>query len=101
MFIVPISSFSGLELDAQATNQVAQAAKPAVPFSQVFSTAIENLKETQAQSAKDAYDLAMGNVDDLHRVMINSEKAAAALELTVQLTSKAVNAYKEISSMQV
>lgn len=101
MFIVPISSFSGLELESQTSVQPAQAGGVAVPFSQVFSAAIENLKETQAQSAKDAYDLAMGNIDDLAKVMINSEKASAALELTVQLTSRAVNAYKEISSMQV
>ncbi len=101
MFIVPITSFTGLELDTQVSNNATQVNKAVIPFSQIFNTAVENLKETQAQSAKDAYDLAMGNIDDLHRIMINSEKAAAALELTVQLTNRAVSAYKEISSMQV
>ena len=100
MFITPMSlPIQGISQDI--TNQTVNSTKPNIPFADVFSSAIDNLKETQAQSTKDDYDLAMGNVDELHRVMINSEKAAAALELTVQLASRAINAYKEISQMQV
>jgi flagellar hook-basal body complex protein FliE len=42
----------------------------------------------------------MGQSDDLHNVMIQAEQAALALELTVQVTSKAINAYNEIMRMQ-
>ena len=37
---------------------------------------------------------------DIFKVMINAEKAAIALELTVQVTSKAISAYNEIMRMQ-
>lgn len=63
--------------------------------------AVENLKETQIQSQQDNYDLAMGNTDNLAAIMINSAKADAAVTMTVQLTSRAVNAYKEIMQMQI
>ena len=33
--------------------------------------------------------------------MIDATKASTAIETTVQLTTRAVNAYKEIMSMQV
>ena len=71
------------------------------PFADVLKNAVENLKETQIQSQQDNYDLAMGNTDNLAAIMINSAKADAAVTMTVQLTSRAVNAYKEIMQMQI
>lgn len=106
MFIVPITPMT-LTTEINKTSgieHVAQQAKPttgSLPFAQMFQQAIENVKETQAVSDHDAYQLAMGNVDDLHTVMINSAKAVTALELTTQITSKAVNAYNEIMRMQI
>ena len=72
-----------------------------IPFSDVFRDVYENLAEQQEISDRDALDLSLGNSDDLHNIMINSEAAAIALELTVQLTSKALNAYNEIMRMQI
>ena len=67
----------------------------------MLKNAVENLKETQIQSQQDNYDLAMGNTDNLAAIMIKSAKADAAVTMTVQLTSRAVNAYKEIMQMQI
>ncbi|WP_312643770.1 flagellar hook-basal body complex protein FliE [Hydrogenoanaerobacterium sp.] len=102
MFIVPISQMPAI---APIEKSAVQAARPeantGMPFKQIFEEAVDNLRETQAQSNEDAYRLAMGQADDLHNIMINSEKAATALELTVQLTSRAVAAYNEIMRMQI
>lgn len=70
-------------------------------FGEIFKKAFENLEETQEIVAKDNYNMAMGNFDNLHQAMINSEKAATALELTTQITSRAVSAYNEIMRMQI
>ncbi|MEG1448594.1 MAG: flagellar hook-basal body complex protein FliE [Oscillospiraceae bacterium] len=70
-------------------------------FGEIFKKAFENLEQTQAVTEKDNYDMAMGNFDNLHQAVINSEKAATALELTTQLTSRAVSAYNEIMRMQI
>ncbi|SES79686.1 flagellar hook-basal body complex protein FliE [Anaerobranca gottschalkii] len=45
--------------------------------------------------------LAAGENVDLHDVMIATEKANIALQLTVQVRNKAVDAYNEIMRMQV
>lgn len=104
MFIVPISQMPspqsiGLTAPVETPAQTENGAK--LPFADVFQAALDNVRETQAASAQDAYDLSMGNIDDLHTVMIQSEKAATAIELTTQLASRAVNAYNEIIRMQV
>lgn len=70
-------------------------------FGEIFKKAFENLEQAQDIVAKDNYDMAMGNFDNLHQAMINSEKAATALELTTQITSRAVSAYNEIMRMQI
>lgn len=104
MFIVPISQMSmkTIEQVRQASNDgQALLETNKIPFSDTFSEVLKEARETQAVSDQDAYKLAMGTVDDLHTVMINSEKATAALELTVQLTTRAINAYNEIMRMQV
>jgi flagellar hook-basal body complex protein FliE len=103
MFIVPISQMPPVS-SLQEASKINPASAPAyaeIPFSDVFKDAVGNLQESQKTSAEDALDLALGNSDDLHTVMINSEIAATALELTVQLKSRAVNAYNEIMRMQV
>ncbi len=103
MFIVPITpmpSIASLE-ETLKVSQPVQSAGSALPFSEVFRQAIETVQETQAISQQDAYDLAMGKSDDLHTVMINSEKAVTAIEMTVQLATRALAAYNEIMRMQV
>lgn len=70
-------------------------------FGQIFKNAFETLEETQEQAKEDSYNMAMGDYDNLHQMMINSEKAATALELTTQITSRAVSAYNEIMHMQI
>lgn len=103
MFIVPISKMPSIGSIEQLTQ--VQKTEPqggtTIPFADVLSGAMDAMKETQAQSQQDSYNLAMGTMDDLHTMKINSEKAAAAMELTVELTTRAINVYNEIMRMQV
>lgn len=70
-------------------------------FSNVFSEAIKNV-ETDLKQAQDlSNQLVTGEVQDLHQVMIQMEKANLGLQLTVQVRNKAVEAYQEIMRMQV
>lgn len=102
MFITPISKLTTISELSQSVPAIATTENSvSIPFAEMFQDAINNVVTTQAQSHQDAYDLALGKTDDLHTIMINSEKAATAIELTVQLTSKAVSAYNEIMRMQV
>ena len=101
MFIVPISQMSPVTLEKTTSVETGVGAESSVPFADVLASAIEATKETMAVAQQDSYRLAMGEMDDLHTMMINSTKATAALELTVEVTSRAVSAYNEILRMQV
>lgn len=72
-----------------------------IPFSNVLKDAINEYEDLQQVTEQDTNSLAMGEADNLAQIQINSLKAQAALQTTVQLTSRAVNAYKEIMQMQV
>lgn len=70
-------------------------------FADTLSDAIKNFKNSNKESDIASLDLLTGNTDELHSVMIASEKAEIALNLTVAIRNKAVDAYKEIMNMQV
>lgn len=99
MYIVPITpmKFGTFQGEEETSVQNAQSSS----FSDILKNAVKTLEETQAQSQQDNYNLAMGNTDNLAALMINSAKAEAAVTMTVQLTSRAVSAYKEIMQMQI
>lgn len=101
MFIVPISQMSSFAELQKQTSDTQQAAGTHMPFADVLQDAVKTMQETQEVSRQDAYDLAMGRSDDLHSVMIHSTQASTALKLTVELATRAVNAYKEIMQVQI
>ena len=100
MFIQPISPIQTLDVNSQA-QAVGNSNAAKIPFSGVLQDAVENLQETEKIANQGSYDLAMGNTDDLSGLMIDGTKYATALEFTVQLSTRIVNAYKEVMQMQV
>ncbi|WP_313119110.1 flagellar hook-basal body complex protein FliE, partial [Proteiniclasticum ruminis] len=46
-------------------------------------------------------DFAAGKTDDLHNVMIGVEEARLSMELAVQVRNKIIEAYKELTQMQL
>lgn len=90
----------------QATLPAAAASKPqAAPegtsFQQFFSEALGEVNQLQLQSQQASLKLAAGQIQDLAEVTIAAEKASVALQLTMQVRNKAVDAYQEIMRMQV
>lgn len=82
-------------------------AEPATPaatakeFGQFLTEALSNVEAAQAEAADAAQRLATGEIRDVAEVMIASEKASLALQLTVQVRNKVLEAYQEIMRMQV
>jgi flagellar hook-basal body complex protein FliE len=54
------------------------------------------VEETEAAAKMDAYKLSVGEMDDMHTMMINAAKADIALQTMVQLRNKFLDAYSEI-----
>ena len=99
MFIVPIEPMKPMTFSESGGTLKAPVKQNT--FQNVLSNAINALNETQAASRYDAYQLAFGNVDNLGEVMINTLKAESMIQTTVQITSRVINAYKEIMSIQI
>lgn len=99
MYIVPITptQLTGI-VD---TTQQATTANAQLPFQDILQQAMRDAEQTQAVSETDANLLALGEVDDLAQVQINTLKATSALQTTVSLTSRVVSAYKEIMQMSI
>jgi flagellar hook-basal body complex protein FliE len=70
-------------------------------FKDILTEALQKLESTGDENAQAALDLLTGNTDDLSNTMIASQKTEIALELTVAIRNKAIDAYKEIMNMQV
>lgn len=84
------------------------AAKPAsvettgtTGFKDVLSEALQKFDSIGDENAQTTLELMTGNTDDLSNVMITAQKAEIAVELTVAIRNKAMDAYKEIMNMQV
>ena len=70
-------------------------------FSALLGDALN--KVNQLQREKDEYKelLITGEIDNLHDVTIAGEKANIALQLTLSIRNKVVEAYREIMRMQI
>ncbi|MFS8541974.1 MAG: flagellar hook-basal body complex protein FliE, partial [Tissierellales bacterium] len=70
-------------------------------FSSLLKDALNKVNALQLQSDEYKQLLATGDVDNLHDVTIAAEKASIALQLTLAIRNKVVEAYQEIMRMQV
>ncbi len=100
MFIVPITPMEKMDFSSTEKVTAVKDVKENA-FSSILDSAIENFKEADKLSDIDGAGLSLGNADDLAQIQINMLKAETMLQTTVQITSRAVNAYKEIMSIQV
>lgn len=78
-----------------------QAAAGEGSFGQFLQDAMQEVNNLQLESQDMKQQLITGNVEDIHQVMIAAEKANVALQLTVQIRNKVIEAYQEIMRMQV
>ncbi len=70
-------------------------------FEQLLAQGLEKVNQLQKESDSSNILLASGQIDSIHRVMIDAEKANIALQFTVQIRNKIIDAYNEIMRMQI
>ena len=70
-------------------------------FATVFQSAIDNVRETDAQRVELEYKLATGQLDNPAQVGIAAYKNEIAVSLLVQMRNKALDAYNELKNMSV
>jgi len=70
-------------------------------FAGVLRNALQSVNDLQLEADELSRRLAEGTVENIHEVTIAAEKAALALELTVQVRNKVIEAYQELMRMPV
>lgn len=70
-------------------------------FGEFVSNALKKVNTLQKEDENLKKMLSIGEVDNIHSAMIASEKADLALQLTLNIRNKVVDAYKEIMRMQI
>lgn len=70
-------------------------------FAGFLQNSLREVNELQLNAEKLDRQLAAGTLENVHEATIAAEKAALALELTVQVRNKIIEAYQEIMRMPV
>lgn len=88
-----------LNMDIQSTQRKDN--RNGTSFADFLNNAISKVNDLQLQSEDLNTALAAGKTDNIHQVMIAAEKAEIALQFTVQVRNKILDAYQEIMRMPV
>lgn len=70
-------------------------------FADFLKESLNQVSQADAQSNDMTNKLIRGENVDLHQVLIAGQKASVAMQLTMEVRNKAVEAYQEIMRMQM
>ena len=102
-----ISQFYNISSNAireAANNSSAAKINQGTEFASLFDKAVENLNTTNSylsDAENEELRWALGETDNTHELTIALQKASTALQYTVAVRDKALEAYKEIMQMQI
>ncbi|MBD5546573.1 MAG: flagellar hook-basal body complex protein FliE [Lachnospiraceae bacterium] len=103
-----ISSFynisSGVIKEAVERSNAAKGIKSTGEFGNLFEKAVENLNTTNAylsDAENEKIRWALGETENTHELTNALQKASTALQYTVAVRDKFLEAYKEIMQMQI
>lgn len=105
-----LSTIMGLSMDSVSpvakvnNSDSAKKAAEGNLFDSILNTAIDNLNTTNAylsDAENEKLLFALGETDNTHDLTIALQKASTALQYTVAVRDKFLEAYKEIMNMQI
>ncbi len=97
--ISPAETLRGTLLDLDQTKKTT-----GTLFDAVLNTAIDNIKTTNSylsDAENENIKFALGETESTHDLMIALQKASTALQYTVAIRDRLLDAYKEIMQMQI
>jgi len=70
-------------------------------FTDIMNNAMKEVESLSNASETQANSLLTGETKDIHSVVIAAEKADIALQMTLQVRNKVLDAYQEMMRMQI
>lgn len=99
--ITPIEPLSTLSGGKQVQGASASSGETQGMFESVFQSAIDNVKQTDADVVEAEYLMATGQLDNPAVLSIAETKSTIAVEMLVQLRNKALDAYSELTRISL
>ena len=96
-----MASISGIRSPLPAPVENPFRPKGSNGFESVLNDAIQKVEEFQRTAGQSVERFLSGESEDLHRTIMDTQRAELALELFSQARNKVVQAYQEIMRMQV
>ncbi|HOO73753.1 MAG TPA: flagellar hook-basal body complex protein FliE [Tepiditoga sp.] len=97
-----IRRIDGLNLNPNVyKNTNVKANNTNLDFEKILKESIDEVNQLQQNSDQATIDFAAGKITDVSQVTIAAEKASLSLKLTQEVTNKIIDAYKEITRMQL
>ncbi|HSV30833.1 MAG TPA: flagellar hook-basal body complex protein FliE [Atribacteraceae bacterium] len=70
-------------------------------FGNALTDALQEVNELQHAANKEIESVVLGTEQNVHQALIAMEKAGIAMQLTIQIRNRVVEAYQEIMRIQV
>lgn len=98
--IDPIQQIQAVSPAKQAA-PVSQTEQGGTLFESIFQSAIQNVKDTDADWTQSEYLLSTGQLDNPATALISFTKLSTATNLLIQLRNKALDAYSELTRLSM
>lgn len=72
-----------------------------ISIKEMIQDKLNNVNDFQKQADASTQQLITGEAENVHEVLLDTEEAVLALELTVKIKNKMVQAYQELMKMQI
>ena len=95
-------SLAGINPRRELVGKLVEKATPEQEgFGKALAEAVRRVNEMQVKADEEAEKVATGQSEDIHGALVAMQQAQLSLELTVQVVQRAIEAYREISRMQI
>lgn len=95
--VAPLSQNFGLEQTGSQGNKL----QKSTSFGEMLNQALEEVNAAQVRADQLEIKFLTGEVQELHQVIIAMEQARLLTSLAVEVRNRLVEAYQEISRMQI
>ncbi len=74
---------------------------PVDDFADILADNLSEVNELEREAEQLTEQFAMGEIDDIHKVTVATEKARLALQLATEIQNRVIQAHDEIMQMQI
>ncbi len=97
-----ISTLNGAgKIEPLAPQTADASAAPSQGFGHMLADALDDVNQQHLKADRAVADLVAGRSQDVHNVMIATQKADIGFQLLMQVRNKVVSAYETIMRMQI